>query len=130
MRQIGFRGKSLNSGEWLYGYLSWTNDKMYITPKDFDRKNLEKYVVIPETVGQYTGYNDCVGNCIYEGDIVSVNMVDVDVVMRVIFMQGGWKIHEKFNDSLNDLCYYINWGRVKVIGNMEDTPELFDGEEA
>lgn len=128
MRQIGFRGKSqYGEHKWIYGLLVKTaSGCVYIAPYGWDGRGLQKYRVIPETVSQYTGYNDKDGNYIYDGDILSVNIGDIDVVMRVVFMYGGWKIHERYNDMLNDLCSSVEYGDVRVIGNITDTPELFE----
>jgi len=52
MREIIFRGKSVDSKEWIFG------DYYY---GEF---------VISETVGQYTGLKDKNGKMIFEGDVV------------------------------------------------------------
>ena len=79
MREIVFRGKRVDNGEWVYGNLITDDDDVYILPQ----KNLSKgidiggwidgvqsYEVNPETVGQYTGLKDLHGTRIFEADIV------------------------------------------------------------
>ena len=82
MRDILFRGKRIDNGEWVYGNLI--------------RRNVcgEEWEVIPETVGQYTGLDDKYGGKIFGGDIVMVNG-DADDCGEVLWDE-------------DDLCYEIN----------------------
>lgn len=82
MREYLFRGKRQDNGEWAYGdlvvnrpsgacriFVNFAN----VRHGDFVESGLhecsgELYLVIPETVGQYTGENDDIGNRIFEGD--------------------------------------------------------------
>ena len=66
MREIKFRGKRLDNGEWIEGDLLRMNDHWFIFP-DPAPEGIDKYEVDPATVGQYTGLKDEHGKEIYEG---------------------------------------------------------------
>jgi hypothetical protein len=64
MREILFRGKRVDNGEWVDGYyykLGW---------QSFIRWDIHIYEVFPESVGQFTGLLDNNEKKIFQGDVV------------------------------------------------------------
>lgn len=147
MREILFRGQTRKKGQqvwmdgtpvdgqWVYGGIfQGTGDYSIIygaEDEHFTGKDLGKYTVYTDTVGQYTGMKDINGKMIFEGDIVVLNedvkkAFDVDDG-EVKYGWGGFYIKEfSILNSLNALSSYDCILRGKVIGNIYDNPELLE----
>ena len=105
-RDIVFRGKSIETGEWIYGSLIG-NDVIVGKIVEFE----EDYFctefwnkVDPETVGQFAGITDKNGKKLFEGDIYS--MGDVDILYVVIFDKSQFIGKQVRNRSLAGLEYW------------------------
>jgi uncharacterized phage protein (TIGR01671 family) len=133
MREILFKGKRLDNGEWITGHLLRYDDgRARIVPNNTDIFCFEKdesiiqtvaHRVDPETVRQYTGFVDKNGKKIFEGDIVCMDDW-IPPCMQVAYAQGAFYLAEieKPVKYYGDI-YYLNHGGnpcAKVIGNIYD----------
>lgn len=140
IREMIFRGKRTDNGEWVYGY--YTKARYFLNKKEMHiifEPDVEAFPhceftgyeeVLPETVGQYTGLTDKNGIKIFEGDIVHcVSKLD-SADMVVIFECGQFRmiLAEKYHEYQTNVGYYdINCFAKEVIGNIHDNPELLKG---
>ena len=128
MREILFRGKSLDFGDWLCGYIrQYENGK--VTVCDFERKRL--WFVNPSTVGQFTGLTDKNGKRIFEGDIVEGHCHSAwrhDIQRcEVAYGRDGFEArhHVMCGGEQRYYTYKVLFSKdVVVIGNIHDNPEL------
>jgi len=97
MREILFRGKRVDNGEWAYGYLvkhpsavqvgessPWC---IHVPPMDPDDSGRMCWVD-PETIGQYTGIIDKHGEKIFEGDLLVIG--NCNKPLPVEFSDFSW----------------------------------------
>ena len=125
MREILFRGKRLNNGEFAYGFLVKMFGAYHIIDKDDENT---AYEVIPETVGQYTGLKDKNGKRIFEGDIAKVLQGKDKDIAYVGFENGAFMLYPKTGNIYERTLweYWYNDWDVEVIGNITDNPELLE----
>lgn len=138
MREILFRGKRLDNGEWAYGSLFVGFKKCYICPEAIAMYNFDGALCLggfievdPSTVGQYTGLKDKHGKKIFEGDILGSrydNLYLDDVAIEVVkWFRNGWYIQQE-NYLPDALCEYGVLPYSEVIGNIHDNLELLKEE--
>lgn len=132
MREIEYRGKRQENGEWIFGSL--LIDEIQNSICIVDNKEGIGYEVEPETVGQYTGLKDKNGKKIYGGDIVDfsydvfVGNFDTKVAKGIVKFEKGafWIEIPELKEQY--LLYEVNIDTIEVIGNVTDNLELLEGE--
>jgi len=142
MREIKFRGKRIDNGQWIYGnyFISPLTDENSGCPQGvgwcFLSDGIKRhciatdygvvYVVDEKTVGQFTGLLDKNGKEIYEGDICKYPFGDIysengcgtDILIgEVSFNLGAFGI----NGLL--LCQMSRID-IEVIGNIYENKNL------
>lgn len=123
MREIKFRAKRIDTGEWLYGDLIHSKDKTRSGILDTEAELYDECEVNPETVGQYTGLKDIEGKEIWEGDIVRYDGSDKTIIGKVVWCTCFFEI-----DAKNGAESYSLTPFCRVIGNIHDNPALLEGE--
>ena len=148
MREILFKAKRTDNGEWIEGYYIYhirrticpfgdsvkPEDEQHVIMQDgFSDWNMPRDTVFfnidPKTICQYTGLKDKNGNRIWENDIVRIENSMDEGIGNVEFYGGMWYVDGEPKNNLYDIVEYDD-GEVEVIGNIFDNPELLgqDGE--
>ena len=142
MREILFRGKRVDNGEWVYGDIIHrryykNTDVVVIRTEDSGFDNYSDYEVDPDTVGQYTGLTDRNGKKIFEGDIIHLEYSQVffggeyfgEYTDEVSYKEGCFVTDGINNgDEIETPLSGFNNDEVEIIGNIHDNPELLGGE--
>jgi len=146
MREIVFRAKRLDNGEWVEGYYG---KKEIPTIRHFimkaellsqqDIQIFVDYEVDPDTVSQYTGLKDKNGKMIFEGDIIKTHHFKfnknneyahyekIGVIELSNSYEFGYRLrwkkgHMMLHNSMQIECKMDG----EIIGNIIDNPELLN----
>ena len=131
MREILFRGKRLDNGEWIYGDLIGD-----ISGNPFSKwirmeNSTELIRVDPKTVGEFSGVY-LRGRRIFEGDVLKLDYIGegrgVQGVAEVVFKYGKFCMPWGHRKELVPLDGFANT-TMEIIGNIHDNPELLGGGE-
>lgn len=153
-REIKFRGqceslvkemrgdKFITLKCWAYGFLVSTGDQSYIFEPNLKESGFYNHLILPETIGQFTGLKDKNDKEIYEGDILSYKFLDYDG--REKECEGVVKyatclaeyIVDNFSDKNSCLSKIFELGNVinddcnaEIIGNIYDRKDLLEDAE-
>ena len=127
MREIKFRGKSIETGEWIYGYYVYTHDRHRIIYEDYEGFYCEEEVD-PETVGEYISLKDKAGREIYEGDIVRGKYGKNGSIknFEIRWLRGRFTAVDIGTITGNECYYPLGLLEGEIIGNIYDNPELLE----
>lgn len=120
-REILFRGKQKDNGEWVCGTPIFYSRGTTAMCKEYQRnENID-----PKTVGQYTGLRDKNGKKIFEGDISKDKLVVTYIPQKASFClaKRGWLFAHFFDEAIK---VENGVAEIEIIGNIHDNPELLE----
>lgn len=130
-REIIFKAKRIDNGEWVEGCLVIDHSRSNLF--EYRMQPVESGVLYappinPETICQYTGLTDKNGNRIWENDICDRKEPYPEIVKM---HNGDWTLDysyvfgKEFGSRYCNLGFYVNERNcVEVKGNIFDNPEL------
>ncbi|EAF4629784.1 hypothetical protein H9178_001407 [Listeria monocytogenes] len=137
MREIEFRGKRIDNGEWVYGNLMQFEDSATFIFVD-ERKGASTltyahfiinnmHAIDEKTVGQYTVLKDKNGKKIFEGDIVDISVYDrldwSSIKGKVVFLNGAWLVEDVGHFAIT---LQSETNEIEIIGNVHENLGLWE----
>ena len=124
MREILFKAKRKDNGEWVEGYYRRIpcmglhgHYIMHQNPKN----RMEQYAIDPDTICQYTGLTDKNGQKIWENDIAHIRSSGLSGYGVVKYQNGNLVLVDEKRKRTYSL--YGEW-KIRKDGNIFDNPDL------
>ena len=125
-REILFRGKRIENGEWVYGSLVlWYDGSISIETGVYDAP---MYAVDPATIGQFTGLTDKNGKRIFEWDVMEFDAYGLHYKGVVSFVDGNFCVMCNRPTASPFLDSAIKQHDAICVGNIHDNYEFLEGE--
>lgn len=140
MREILFKAKRIDNGEWVEGFYVRQEETSYCFKEDYERhpENTKHYIVFdmmtdwglpnkhliaeidPETLCQYTGMKDKNANRIWENDIVRLGE---EMLVKWSERYAGWCLSQNKWMFEHFFGEAVDETKCEVIGNIFDNPD-------
>lgn len=136
LSNIIYRGLSIGSSVWVYGYLLVRKDRYYIATRDAldfivvsdNKATLNLIEVDPDTVGIYSHFHDCNDIKVFTGDVLEtivgerISPFSHEIRTLVIYNEGiGF-----YANGFCDIAPF-EFRFCKIVGNIHENPELLEG---
>lgn len=135
MREILFKAKRIDNGEWAYGFYALIgikeviiqnkSEKYYCTDNGKNSRGNEIIEVDTSTICQYTGLTDKNGQKIWENDVV--NCFEAECCGKISWneSEAGFYFDALLEDGTYEEEHIYDYADcMEVIGNIFDNPEL------
>lgn len=133
MREILFKAKRIDNGEWVEGYYQKRYDLLDNEEHlifHADSYNVWEYAeIIPETLCQFTGLCDKNGKRIWENDVVWLVCDGKEHIYQIVWDNSelDFKATKGEENYGTNYEYLLCCDEIEVIGNIFDNKELSQG---
>lgn len=140
MREILFKGKRKDNGEWIEGSLITSINRAWISSEKTDPQRLRSISntdaiwraieIIPETICQFTGLCDKNGKRIWENNVVWLVYNGEGHIYQIVWDNSelDFKATNGEENYGSNFEYLLCCDEIEVIGNIFDNPELLQEE--
>lgn len=122
MREIKFRAKAVNTGNWIESMTIAKGTIKRKANKYFFELYEDRWVgVIAETISEFTGLKDKTGKEIYEGDVCKRD--SYTQLYEIVFYKNAWAIKNETDDAIwhQEFCNGARSSELTVVGNIHDS---------
>lgn len=142
MREILFKAKRVDNGEWVEGCYFVSGGEHFIYAEYIEGFCMPVVVnvkIIPETICQFTGLCNKNGRKIWENDIIKYHFGEIYAPIKYGYYQNCFDSQKTehlgfYVDWTGDKClrkdlgYWIDMVYAIPVGNIFDNPELLQEE--